>query len=77
MKSHYISLKSLSKPACEMMEVKGVDAMAAFWKGQEIAKSWGIANGSTSVQWWVEDFSGRQIGRGEWVRPSANAVSFR
>ncbi len=74
MKTYYIRLKSLSNLARETQELKAVDAMAAFWGGERVAKNWGTANGSESVRWWVEDFSGRPIGQGEWIRPEANAV---
>ena len=73
MKTFFIRLKSLSNLAREVQEIKAVDAHRAFLDGGRVAKNWGTANGSESVTWWVEDFSGREIGRGEWVRPLANA----
>ena len=73
MRTYYIRMKSLSNLACEVQELKSVDAMAAFWGGGRVAKNWGAANGSEAVRWWVEDFSGRLIGQGEWVRPEADA----
>jgi hypothetical protein len=73
MKTFYIRMKSLTNLAREVQELKAVDAHRAFLAGDVAAKNWGIANGSGSVKWWVEDFSGHPIGIGEWVRPEAKA----
>lgn len=72
MKTFYIRLKSGSNLAREVQEVKAADRYAAFLAGNASAANWGIGNGSKSVSWWVEDFSGRLIGRGDWPAPQAN-----
>jgi hypothetical protein len=74
MKTYYIRLKSLSNHACEIQELKSVDAMAAVRSGKRAATHWGTSNGSEAVRWWVEDFSGRTIGQGATWTKSARKV---
>jgi len=66
MKTFYIRMKSLSKLAREVQEIKAVGSHQAFLAGTNAAANWGTGNGSEAVAWWVEDSAGMSIGRGEW-----------
>jgi hypothetical protein len=66
MKAFYVRLKSLSNLASEVQEIKASDGHRAFIAGGNAAANWGKGNASESVRWWVETFSGKEIGNGKW-----------
>jgi hypothetical protein len=66
-KVFFIRMKSLSNLACEVQEIKAVDAHRAFLLAAgTVAANWGKGNGSEAVSWWLEGFSGNRIGEGRW-----------
>lgn len=67
MNTFYIRLASVSNLAREVQEIKAVDSHRAFLAGPTAAANWGKGNGSDSVRWWLETFSGAGIGNGEWT----------
>ena len=65
-KVFFIRLRSLSNLASEVQEIQAEDAHRAFLACPAAAANWGRGNGSSSVVWRVEAYSGDGIGNGKW-----------
>jgi hypothetical protein len=65
-KVFFIRLRSLSNLASEVQEIKAEDGPRALLACPAAAANWGRGNGSSTVVWRVETYSGDGIGNGKW-----------